>query len=382
VFENIPLFMIQQANATVFQTVFSISNPTDIVPGTGIQLQNWHVGNPLPVIPAASSQLNGGSVGRMIDPNYRNPYSETWNFGYTWMLNSHSAIEAEYVHELGLHESKTINVDQGFAGGAAPLSTAFAAANVPVLSRVDDEQAIGRSRYDGLNVTYRQQTWKHFTLDTTYTLSRAVAYGGVAAAFRNRPTISSQPFRAADFGPSPNDERHHISVDGVYSLPYGFAIAPILQFGSARPYNGILGYDALGVGAGRGNETIVVNNSDPTNLTAFKGKANAAAVRACLAAATCHEIGFDAFRGSPFFELDTRISKTFQFGEKARLELMTQLFNLTNRANYGGDYDGNLNDFNSNPALNTFQKPAGYINPSSTTIPRAFAAEFGFRFSF
>src|SRR5260370_15258306 len=39
-FQNIPLFMEQQSNQTVFKTAFSLSNPTDVVPGTGIQLQN------------------------------------------------------------------------------------------------------------------------------------------------------------------------------------------------------------------------------------------------------------------------------------------------------------------------------------------------------
>jgi hypothetical protein len=397
-FENIPLFMIQQANATVFQTTFSIGTGSAVpgIPGKFLVSCPTGPGAPpcnpltdiyklsdgLPTLPGPSAQLNGGSVGRLMDPAYRNPYSETFNLGYTWLLTPHSVIEADYVHELGLHESKTINVDQGFGGSAPPLSAAFASALLPVLSRIDDEQSIGRSRYDGLNLSYRQRMWKRFTLNTSYTLSRAVAYGGVAAAFRNRPTIASQPFRAADFGPSPNDERHHISVDGMVSLPFGFAIAPILQFGSARPYNGILGYDALGVGAGRGNETIVVDNNDPNNLTKYKGSSNAVAVRACLAAGTCHEIGFDAFRGSPFFQLDSRISKTFKFGERTRLDLITQLYNLTNRANYGNDYDGSIADFNVDPTKNKFQKPAGYINPSSSLIPRAFAAEFGFRFSF
>ncbi len=382
VFENIPLFMIQQQNATIFQTSFSIAKPTDIVPGTGIQLQNWHVGNPLPVLPGPSSQLNPGSVGRLIDPKYRNPYSETWNFGYSWQLTKNSVIEAEYIHELGVHESKTINVDQGFAGGPRPLDAAFTAAGQPVLSRIDDEQSIGRSRYDGMNISYRQRMWKHFSVNANYTLARAVAYAGNAAAFRNRPTISSQPFRQADFGPVPNDELNHVTISAIAELPYGIRIAPIMIFGSARPYNPILGYDALGVGAGRGNETIVVDNSNPTNLTRYQGKSNAAAVQACLAANTCHEVGFDAFRGDPFFQLDTRVSKIIKIGERANLELLTQLFNLTNRANFGNNFDGNVNDFSANPAKNTFMQPIGYINPSSTVIPRAFSAEFGFRFSF
>jgi outer membrane receptor protein involved in Fe transport len=79
-FLNIPLFMIQQTNATLFATVFSISSSgpgdpnADIVPGTNIKLSNYRYGvDPLPTIPPASSQLQAGSVGRLMDPNYRNP---------------------------------------------------------------------------------------------------------------------------------------------------------------------------------------------------------------------------------------------------------------------------------------------------------------------
>jgi hypothetical protein len=77
--------------------------------------------------------------------------------------------------------------------------------------------------------------------------------------------------------------------------------------------------------------------------------------------------------------LDTRISKTIKLGERPRLELMTQLFNLTNRANFGNNFDGNLTNLH---AGGTFEQHVGFINPSNTNIPRAFAAEFGFRFSF
>ena len=44
VFQNIPLFMEQMSNATVFQSVISLSSPTDIVTGTGIPLGNWRYG--------------------------------------------------------------------------------------------------------------------------------------------------------------------------------------------------------------------------------------------------------------------------------------------------------------------------------------------------
>ncbi len=64
VFQNIPLFMEQMSNPTVFQTVISLSSPTDIVTGTGIPLGNWRYGvDPMPVIPPPSSQLAAGQRG-------------------------------------------------------------------------------------------------------------------------------------------------------------------------------------------------------------------------------------------------------------------------------------------------------------------------------
>ena len=115
IFQNIPLFMEQMANPTVFQTVLSLTTPTDIVTGTGIPLGSWRYGvDPFPVVPPPSSQLAPGSVGRLMDPDYRNPMTEEFNAGYSWAPNAGSVVEVEYTHVLGLHENRTINIDQRY----------------------------------------------------------------------------------------------------------------------------------------------------------------------------------------------------------------------------------------------------------------------------
>src|SRR4030095_8422733 len=79
-FQNIPLFMEQQANPTIFQQVFTLNDPTQTVPGTGIALGNWRYGvDPMPTIDPPSAQLLPGSVGRLMDPNYRNPVTQEFN---------------------------------------------------------------------------------------------------------------------------------------------------------------------------------------------------------------------------------------------------------------------------------------------------------------
>ena len=119
IFLNIPLFMIQQGNATIFQQSLSISG-TDAVPGTGKTLANWAYGmDPLPTIPPPSGILNEGSVGRLMDPDYKNPLTEQFNLGYSWQVSKNSVIETEYVHTLSLHENRTINIDQKRPVGTA-----------------------------------------------------------------------------------------------------------------------------------------------------------------------------------------------------------------------------------------------------------------------
>jgi len=384
IFQNIPLFMEQMSNATIFQTQFSLSNDTDIVPGTNIQLKNYRYGvDPLPTVGAPSSQLLANSTGRIMDPFYQNPMTEEENIGYSWQLNNSSVFEAEYVHVLGLHLNKTININPTLPiggnpanGFARPLSAAFAAAGVPVLASVRDEQSIGRSRYDGMNLSYRRQMVRHFSVRANYTLAKAQAYGDTGTSFRHYPRDPRNPFSPFEYGPTFNDERHHVTLSAVADLPWRIQFAPILQVGSGRPYNAAAPSDTLGFGSGEDNRAVVVTNSAPnTYITGAAG-------RTCYFAGTCHLVPFNSLRGDTFAQLDARLSKNFKIGEKANLQIMAQAFNLTNRANYGNDVNTNVTGVDATTGKPNFGTPAGFINPTSTNIPRSLAGEFGFRFSF
>ena len=391
IFQNIPLFMIQQANPTIYQGLFSLTTPTDTVPGTGIALGNWRYGvDPNPIIPPPLTSLVDNATGRLMDPKYRNPVSQQFNFGYQWAATKNSVVEIEYVHELGLHENKTVNINPAIASGigtdssgnqfviaARPLSAAFVAAGVPDLGRVMDEQSVNRSRYDGLNFSYRQHMTKHFTLNANYTLSRAMGWGvesgspDATSSFRNYPHDPLNIWDPRDFGPTDNDERHHISLSGIVQLPAGFQLAPIVSYGSARPYDLRSGFDVLARGSGY-SRPIIVPNSDPTNYTAIS---DGVAAFNCLAAATCHQVGYDRVRGDPFFQMDMRIAKNIRVREGWNLQLIFQAFDLTNKTNFGSN-------FHNTNTSGSFMKPEGFINPSSSFTPRAFVGEFGARFTF
>ena len=386
VFQNIPLFMEQQANATIFQTLFDITDPVkDTVPGTGIPLGQWRYGvDPMPTIAPPGSQLNPGSIGRLMSPDYRNPVTEEFNGGYSWAVNSSTAVEVEYTHVLGLHDNKTINLDQKVpAGGTCctrPLDAAFAASNPPLpeLGSVREDASIGRSHYDGVNFTFRQQMSHRFQLAANYTLAWAYAYDGGGSSYRTYPRLSTNPFASYEWGPSPNDERHHVTVSGIVDLPKGFQFSPILQFGSARPYTLTNSSNTLNTGGGTAIAVVVPTNN-LTDWLAFAG--NNTGAQNCFyglngVAQGCTIAKFDPLRGDPFFELDTRLAKNIRFGERMNLQLLAQAFNLTNRANYGNNFGNNI----ASPS--TFGNPVGFINPSSTIVPHALWGELGLRFTF
>jgi hypothetical protein len=379
IFQNIPLFMEQQKNATLFQQSLNVTEAGDIVPGTGISMGSWRYGiDPLPTVPPPSGILNEGSVGRLMDPRYKNPVTQEFNVGYSWQLSNNSVFETEYVHTLSLHENKTININQRVPTGGtcctAPLEDAFIAAGLPVLNSVRVEESIGRSHYDGLNFSYRQRPMRHFSLTANYTVSWANSFDGGGGSFRNYPRLSLDPFASYEWGPSANDERHHVTLAGTLDLPWGFQFSPILQYGSARPYNPTSTSNTLNTGGATQN-AVVVPKDNPTDFLAFSDD-NAGARTCFYFTQQCTIAKYNALRGDQFFQLDARLAKTIKFGEKARVDLIAQAFDLTNRANYGNNFGNDI----TNP--NGFAKPAGFINPTATNTPRSLTGEFGFRFSF
>ena len=379
IFQNIPLFMEQQANASLFTTV-SYTSPgpgsaaASALPG-GQLLSAFRFGvDPIPPQAPGATQLPTGATGQMMDPKYRNPYSEQANVGYSWQATNNSVIEAEYVHELGLHESKTIVINPT-VGGVRWTTPLFQAAGLPVLGGIRDYMSIGRSRYDGMNLSYRKRLSRNFSVNATYVLSRALGYNGNSAAFGNGPTDLLNWFAPHDLGPTPADERHRITISGLVNLKWGITMTPIMQWATGRPYNATEGIsDVFGYGSGVGATHAIVLNTDPNNLSATTGY-SAAQLTACIAANTCHQLAYDALRGADFFQLDARFGKFFKFGERARLELFFQAFDLTNRANFGTSYGGNIR-------TSTFQQPTGFITSSGVVVPKSFAGEFGARFSF
>jgi hypothetical protein len=183
-----------------------------------------------------------------------------------------------------------------------------------------------------------------------------------------------------------------LTLAAISHLPWGMEFSPILQAGSARPYNPISSNNMLNLGGGSDAGALIVTNANPTDLLSatklplVSGRLDVAEA-ACYYSGNCHIAPYNSQRGDPYFNVDARLAKNIKLGEHRNLQLMFQGFNLFNHANYGNSFDNLVSTLDSTThatasANSGFANPNNFINPTSTTLPRAFIAEFGARFTF
>ena len=118
------------------------------------------------------------------------------------------------------------------------------------------------------------------------------------------------PFGTGDYGPSGEDLRNRFVLVGVFYLPARFQLSTLMQFESARPLTLTTGVDVNGTGDDSQNRAVI--NGGPTSL--------------------------DQFRGTPYMQVDLRIARPFQVGDRWNILPFIEFFNLFNRTNPGNNY--------------------------------------------
>jgi len=220
---------------------------------------------------------------------------------------------------------------------------------------VDAQLSDASSWYHALTVSVQKRVSKGFELLSSYTWSHSID-DGTDLQSPLEPQDSRFPF--LERANSVNDQRHRWVTSAVFQSPAGksgdgawkhfigdFALAPIIEVSSGRPFNVITGTDTrLDLGASQARPSIV--SSGGTTSPFISGVAFGVA-DVCLAndgstfsvpavspPAGCDgSLGRNRFVGPGFFQFDLRVSKQIPFGERLRLQLIADGFNLFNRAN-------------------------------------------------
>jgi len=331
--------------------------------------------------PGCLPGTNSGGVGALIDPHYKTPSALHVSGGMAHSFNANWLLSADYVHEQGNHGYRRYEYNPGITlfSPLYPDHSPLQMDNVPSLSVFRSDN---RSSYNGLMLHLQGNVSKRVKLIVNYTFSKAETWGCVLGElfdYVNGVCNPLNPFGPGDYGPSGEDVQHRAVVAGVFRVPGGFELSTESQFESARPFTITTPVDVNGFGDTLDDRAVINGVQTP----------------------------LDGFRGTPYIQVDLRVTRPFHFHERWTLSPFIEFFNLFNRNNAGANYVTNLaalptpvNSLSNATAfclnaactvtkpitsLNQLRVPAGALGDffgPGTTVGIPFAAQIGARLTF
>jgi len=334
------------------------------------------------VVPRENSTLEVRFIG---DPNYKTPESYQASLAIEQDLGYGFSFEASYLYNRGIYLTRNRDVNQfKQTGPANPLnpgggatfirlpSAAQAAAGltsdlrVPLRFQDNQYESSANSFYNGATFTVRRRFSNNFSVLSHYTLSKTI---DEVTDFNSDFSAQNPLNLRADRALSAFDQRHRVVLTSVFQVPedmfdnstantiFGnFVLAPIFTYGSGKPFNLLLGFDA---------------NNDGRSQSDRPGA-----------------VGRNTGKGEDFYSFDMRLSRRFNFSERRYLEVIAEGFNIFNRTNLQGinNVVGGLTIDQRNQLIAT--QARGNRNASPTT-PLGFTSaaaarqfQFGARFGF
>jgi len=324
---------------------------------TGVSLNCTLVPNPCLTYPAifTAPPAAGGLTPSLylFSRDYAQPYVQQARLGVERELMSNLSLSVTYMMFKGSHLSRTRDINLGVPVATTvtdPAGTAFtvlrhpAARPIPGFTRISLFESTADSRYNGLAVELKRRFTRGLQFIMAYTYSSAkdnkpdqtmvVVGTDDVKGVQNNLDIS------ADWGRSDLDIRHR------------FVFSPVYEIGAVAKDNAV-------ASAFLSNWTfsgIVTLQSGFAYSAAIAGDANRDGN-----SATDRVPGTvrNAFTTPSIYVFDTRVTKSFKFGEKYSLSLLAEAFNLFNRSNIASVNTGRYGIASSsatvltNPALST-----------------------------
>jgi len=275
-----------------------------------------------------------------------NPYTQQASFGGERELPGKFFLNIDYVyaHTIGIDRTLDLNTPAPFIPfvtlPSATRSVAQANLSRPITPVANGFRRIlvvtneGSSIYNGMQVNLNKRFSNKFSLLASYTLSHTInTVEPDATVDPNDVNLTGRPERASSL----LDQRHRLVISGYYQLPLNFTAGGVTTLASGRPYNVTVGNDVNGDGA---------NTDRPFDV------------------ASGTFLGRNTGRGTPVYQTDLFVQRSFNLTERVRLELRAEGFNVFNHPNIVAR-SGVLGGVNANGTFNvpaTFGLGIGGIN--------------------
>ncbi len=285
---------------------------------------------------------------RDLDRNRKDDYVAAWTASVQRKLPFNIIGTASYLGNKGTHVLTTTYVNLvNPETGAAPY---------PAFGPVSWRGDVGNSTFHALQINARRAFQGGFLVSANYMWSHSINDGSIGGGESDTPQDSF--CRSCDKASSDDDVRQMFNLSAVYQLPFGAGKRHLSSPGTARTVFGGWTLSAIGTSQTGLPFNIAIdrsNGSVPGDYT-ISGEerpdyifgvpltppggstpeewVNPAAF-STPAAGTFGNLGRNAFRAPAISQLDLALAKDVSFGERVRLRLRADTFNVLNRAQYG-----------------------------------------------
>jgi len=246
----------------------------------------------------------------ILDPNYRNAYTEQFNLGYSREITHDFSIHLDGAYSHTLHDYRTVDLNYPVAG-ARPY---------PQFTRISDHSSIGQAKYKAIYIRAEKRFAHRYQIMASYTLS---------ANKDNSPegqvTVPSN--YNLDWGFASADRRHALVASGTVNLPAKFVLGAIWTVRSSLPFSAfITATDADGIRA-----YVPGTSRDQGNRNLSLAAVNAYRASVNLAPLASSNIDSSRYNG-----VDVKLSRAFKLkSETRRVELGLQVFDVFGTENLG-----------------------------------------------
>jgi hypothetical protein len=228
---------------------------------------------------------------------------------------------------------------------------------VPVpFNSVDAQKSIGNSFYHALTVNVTKRFSKGFELLSSYTWSHSI---DDSADLQSTLEPADSRFPQFERSNSYDDQRHRWVTSAVLQSSGAkssegffkhfiadFTLAPIMEVASGRPFNVITGGDSrLDLGTSQARPSLGGATTSPfipgvtfsTATVCLTNSGTPFSIPPFTPPQGCDgNLGRNRFVTPSFFQFDLRVSKRVPLGERLKLDLIADAFNLFNRLNVAG----------------------------------------------
>ena len=316
--------------------------------------------NPLTSVPANLAISSSNSI-YAFDPTFRNPRSGQVAVTLEQQLDRNTKVT------IGFARNSTWNLqrrlDQNLfmpvmLGNGLPAYPTFDAANnlvqasgfnaatglpiyvdstgkplPPKVARPDTgigainvNKSVAHSSYNGTSISIQRRMSSHLQFGINYTYAFDRDDDTNERDFNRQPALNTYNLKL-DAAYAKNDIRHNGNLNVLYDIGHGFTISTLFIARTGMPVKPVSGSDSQ-------NDGNTVNDRPVINGTV--------AAR-------------DAFRQPGFLDWDLRLLKEFKVGERMRIIVSMEGFNLMRASNKSFNGDGET----------TFGKPTATLNPNT-----------------